>query len=112
MNLRQIASQLTAQLELMQGREKGNTEALLNTPVTINDFDYLEGDDGTYAVFTIKEDTQQFYFGNSILTGHLQELEAKGFKNAVQGEGLPTLFEQKRSKQNRTYTKVTFYPEG
>lgn len=111
-SLQESASQLTSQLELILGREKGDTNALLDTAVTITDFDYLTGDKGEYAVFTIKEDAQQFYFGNSILTGHLKELEADGHKEEIQTHGLPTLFEQKRSKQNRTYTKVTFFPKG
>lgn len=111
-SLKERASQLTAQLELMEGRTKGETDQLLNINVTVTDFGFLSGDNGDYVVFTIKEDPSKFFFGGGVLTSHIQELDKEGYKQAIQSEGLPIRLEKKKSKANRLYTNVIFYPEN
>ncbi len=111
-NLRQFAKKLTEQLEIMAGKEKGNTDDLIGEIVTINDFDFLKGENGEYAVFTVKEHPGTFYFGGQVLTDDLQQIGASGMLPEVQKEGLPALMSKKRAKEsNRYYTNVIFYPE-
>jgi hypothetical protein len=110
LNLKDFASQLVAQSPVMEGREKGDTKTLLNINTTVNDFDFLKGDNGDYVVFTVNEDSKHFFFGGSVLTGHMKDLESAGYKESIQKEGLPIKLEEKKSKQGRIYTNVVFYP--
>lgn len=111
MNLKDYAKSLTAQLKLMEGREKGDIEALFGPTTTINDFGFLSGDDGEYVVFTVQEDPKNFYFGGGVLTDHMKKIEADGFGDMVRNEGLPFTLEKKKSKQGRQYANPVFYPE-
>ncbi len=112
-SLKARAKEMTAaQLPIMQGKEKGDTADLLGVIVTINDYDFMSGDDGHYAVFTVVEDSGKFYFAGKVLTENLSELETDGYKASVQSEGLPMVMTMKKAKKGgRTYASVIFYPE-
>jgi hypothetical protein len=112
-SLLQFAQEMTAQLELMEGREKGNADQLLNIHTTIIDYDFLTGDDGDYVVFIVKEDKDHFYFGGGVVTDHMQKFDAAGYKEEIQQNGLPVTFEKKKSKKSgRTYTNAVFFPNN
>lgn len=113
-SLRDRAREFDIQLPLMDGREKGDTNELLGTINTITDYGFLPNDAGEpYAVFTVKERPDKFYFGGAVLTARLSDLEAEGYHDAVIAEGLPILLTTaKGKKSNRSYTNVEFYPEG
>lgn len=111
-SLRERAKEFDARLPLMENRDKGDTGELLGTINTINDYGFLNDDKGEpYAVFTVKERSNKFYFAGEVLTDRLLQLEAEGYHEAVQAEGLPILMTSKKSKNNRNYTNVEFYPE-
>lgn len=97
-------------IEFMQGRTKGELIEILDVVVTITDYEFLDGTDGEYAVFIIKEDNDKFYFGGSVLTRDLKEFTEEE-KNEVKEKGLPVKFSNKKSKNKRNYTGVEFYPE-
>lgn len=113
-SLKDRAREFSVQLPLMEGREKGETSELIGQISTINDFGFLPNEAGEpYAVFTVKERPSKFYFGGSVLTARLTDLEAEGYHDAIVEEGLPVLLTDAKSKKtNRTYVNVEFFPEG
>lgn len=112
-SLKERAKEFDVQLPLMDGREKGDAKELLGQVSTINEYGFLPNEAGEpYAVFTVKERANKFYFGGSVLTARLSDLEAEGYHDLIVAEGLPVLLtEAKAKKSNRTYTNVVFYPE-
>jgi len=111
-SLKERAAQLSATLEIMEGRDKAEMDNLIGQHVTINDFDFLAGDKGEdFAVFTIAEMPQVFFFGGGVISDHLKTLENDGYKDAIKVEGLPVKFEKKKSKNNRFYVNAILFPE-
>lgn len=112
-SLKDRAKEFSVQLPFMEGRDKGDTKELVGQISTIKDFGFLHGDDGRdYAVFITAERSKTFYFGGTVLTDQLQQLEAEGYHDDIVAEGLPMLMSEKRSKNNRSYINVEFYPEA
>lgn len=112
-SLRDRAKEFSVQLPFMEGREKGETKELLGQVSTICEYGFLPNEAGEpYAVFIVKERSNKFYFGGTVLTARLSELESEGYHDAIVEEGLPMLMtEAKSKKSNRGYTNVEFYPE-
>ena len=111
-NLRERAKEFDVRLPFMEGREKGETKELLGTVNTINEYGFLPNEHGEpYAVFVVAERPKKFYFGGTVITDRLFTLDAEGYGDAIRTEGLPVLMNEKRSKNNRTFTNVEFFPE-
>lgn len=111
-SLRDRAKEFSVQLPFMDGREKGDSKELIGQVCTIADYGFLKGDDDReYAVFITRERAKTFYFGGTVLTDQLAQLEAEGYHDAIIDEGLPMLMTEKKSKNNRSYVSVEFYPE-
>lgn len=112
-SLRERAKQFDVQLPFMEGCDKGEMTELIGQISTINEYGFIPNEAGEpYAVFTVRERPDKFYFGGSVLTARLLEFETEGYHDAIVEEGLPTLFTNERSKKsNRAYVNVKFYPE-
>lgn len=111
-SLRERASEFKVGLPFMEGKDKGEVSELFGTVNTINEYGFLPGENGeVYAVFTVAERPGKFYFGGEVLTDRLSQLEADGYHDEIVAEGLPVLMNTKKSKSNRNYTNVEFYPE-
>ena len=111
-SLKERAKEFSVRLPFMEGREKADVKELIGTVNTIDEYGFLPGDKGEpYAVFTVKERSKTFYFGGQVLTDQLAQLEAEGYHEAINAEGLPFLMTEKKSKNNRTYANIEFYPE-
>lgn len=112
-SLRDRAKEFDIQLPFMEGRDKGETKELLSTVCTIRDYGFLPNETGEpYACFIVDEIPDKFFFGGSVLTARLTDLDAEGYHEAIVEEGLPVLMTEKKSKKNnRGYTNVEFYPE-
>lgn len=111
-SLKDRAKEFSIQLPFMEGRDKGDAKELIGTVNTIKDYGFLKGDDDReYAVFIVAERSKTFYFGGTVLTDQLAQLEAEGYHEAIVEEGLPMLMTEKKSKNNRSYVNVEFYPE-
>ena len=111
-SLKDRAKEFSVNLPFMEGREKADVKELIGTINTIDEYGFLSGDDGDYAVFTVKERAGKFYFAGMVLTDQLQQLEAEGYHEEINAEGLPVLLTEKKAKKgNRTYVNVEFYPE-
>jgi hypothetical protein len=113
-SLKERAIEIASGCELMIGRDKGEMDKLMNSIVSINDFDFLtDSEKGVeYVVFTIMEDDAHFFFGGSVLTDKCKQLRDEGYLEEVQKEGLPTMFgkKQPKDKKKQAYTTVQFYP--
>jgi hypothetical protein len=112
-SLKERAKQFDVQLPFMDGRDKGETSELIGQVSTIADFGFIPNDAGEpYVVFIVKERSDKFYFGGTVLTARMLELENDGYHDVIVDEGLPILLtETKSRKNNRSYTNVKFYPE-
>lgn len=112
-SLKERAKAFDVQLPFMEGRDKGETSELIGQVTTITDYGFIPNDAGEpYVVFITKERSGKFYFGGTVLTARMTELDADGYRDAILEEGLPMLLtESKARKSNRTYTNVKFFPE-
>ena len=98
-----------ARLEIMEGREKADVQDILNKNIHIDNFDFLNGEDGEYAVFTITEDENNFYFASSVLTQELKDIEKDGMKEDAINETISIkLYERKSKNGKRTYIAVEY----
>ena len=70
-------------IPFLEGREKGNLRDLVNKPLHIVDYGFIEGKDGKFAVIAFKEDADRFYFGNSIVTEMLEEVDVDGMREEL-----------------------------
>lgn len=113
-SLRERAREFTTLLPFMDGKDKGETSELMGQVSTICDYGFLPNEDGEpYVAFIVKERPNKFYFGGTVLTARLTDLDAEGYHDAIIEEGLPVLLtETKSRKTKRAYTNVEFYPEG
>lgn len=111
-DLRARAKEFQIQSPIMLDREKGDQKSLFGTPVTIVDYDFTKDSktEKPYVIFIIKEDPKRFYFGGQVLTDQLTQLEDEGYGEQIRKEGLPVLFNNKISKEKRSYTTVDLYP--
>lgn len=110
-SLKERTKELQNTLPLMEGREKGELSGIKGHRVTITDFGFMSDGTEDYVCFIIKE-SNCFYFGGKVLTDDLMELEQDGYGEEIRKEGLPILLEDRKSKNGRIYTSVTYYPEG
>ena len=94
-------------IKFMEGKEKGETLELLDKDyVTLRDFDFINGNNGEYAVFIVDELPEYFFFGGQLLTEWL-----KGFseeeKAELQNTGFKAVFSERKSdKSKRKYISV------
>lgn len=109
-SLRDKVKELSNTLPLMEGREKGDMDDLIDEIVTITDYGFMQGDDGNYVAFTIKEDKEKFFFGGMVLTGDMEILESDGYRSEIIENGLPILLSNRISKSKRNYIACEFYP--
>lgn len=112
MSLKEKMTKINKGITFMDDRTKGETEELIGKVVTITDYDFINGVNGDYVVFIVKEIPDSFYFGGMVLTDNLKELTADE-KKELQEKGLPCKFTMVKSKETkRTYTNCEFYPEA
>lgn len=111
--LKERAIEMQAQLPIMKDRTKGDTDDLIGVIVDLVDYDFMnKGKEDEYVVFTVKEEPGMFFFGGQVLNERMRDLDKDGFGDEIRKNGLPMTLTTKKSKSNRNYTSVTFYPEG
>lgn len=107
--LKDRVKELGNSLPLMENREKGSIDNLIGKEVTIIDYGFMKDEhDDEYVAFITKEDNSNFYFGGSVLTQDMKELDAEGYSDEIKSFGLPIKLEKKMSKNKREYTSVTY----
>ena len=101
-------------LPFMDGKEKLEvTGEVLNNTLTVDDYGYLEGDDGEYVVISLKEYPNHFIYGGSVVTDAFKKLESKvGAESMAQliQYGLTFRLSELVSKNKRKYVRISFFP--
>ena len=111
-SLKERAKEFSVRLPFMEGREKGEVKDILGQVCTIRDYGFLKGEkNNDYVVIIVDEYPKLFFFGGQVLTDQMAQLEAEGFRDEINEAGLPFVMVEKKSKNNKTYANVTFYPD-
>lgn len=111
----QIKGITASGLPFMEGYEKGETSEILGKVVNVVDYGYMNGEDGEYVVFIIKEDDEFFYFGSTVVTSSFKKLDQVLTPETIREVmeiGLPIRLTERQSKSKRKYIKVDFYPNN
>ena len=106
--LKERITEFGTMVKLAGGREKGEMKDLLGEVVTINNAEVVEMNSDTFVAFTIEEDENKFYFGGKVLSNDLITLLNEGYGDDIRKEGIKITFNEEKSKNNRTYVKVTY----
>ena len=94
-------------IPFMEGREKGNLRDLVDKPLHIVDFGFIDGKDGKFAVMQFAEDGANFYFGNSIVTEMLETVEEDDMRDELAQQAI--VFSLRVSKErNQEYMAFDF----
>ena len=113
MSLKEKALQMNAGqgIPFMEGRTKEDVTKLLGKIVTVDNYGFINGDDGEYLVFAIEEDSNAFYFGGLVMTEHFKQF-SDFEKKEIERDGIPCLLQKVLNKKGkREYVNCTFYPE-
>ena len=70
-----MAAKVRKGCEFMDQRDKGEFKDLENSQVTLEDAYLIEGEDGEYYAFTVKEYPENFFFSNIVLTDIINEAQ-------------------------------------
>lgn len=101
-------------LPFMDGKTKLEvTGEVLNNTLTVDDYGYLEGDDGEYVVISLKEYPEHFIYGGSVVTDAFKKLESKiGVDKITEliQHGLTFRLSELVSKNKRKYVRISFFP--
>lgn len=102
-------------LPFMEGREKLEISLqVLDTTLTVDDYGYLDGDQGKYVVIALKEYPKHFIYGSSVVTQAFEKLDEKLTTEQRQfliAQGLTFKLSQVMSKNKKRYTKIEFFPQ-
>jgi hypothetical protein len=117
-SLKERAAEFSVFLPFMENREKGNTEDLLDTIVTIREYGFMPGKTNPktgitnpdYPCFIIDEDTAHFFFGGAVLSDRLASLDKDGYHDEIVADGLPVRFSSRKNADGRPFTGVELFP--
>jgi hypothetical protein len=114
-NLINKAKEVTSSgLPFMQGKEKD--ELTMGMIYNINEYGFLKGEEGEdFVVFTTNEMPGKFYYGGSVVTEKMKELEealAPSEMSELLENGIEIVFIQKVSKNKKKYTNCEFFPSA
>ena len=96
-------------IKFMENRTRGDLKEILNNEVTLRDYDFINGKEGRFVVFIVDGIEDKFFFGGSVITELLDSLTPEE-KKELQAEGVPVEVYSKKSKNDREYNGMTFYP--
>ena len=110
------AKEVTATgLPFMQGKEKH--ELTMGMIYNINEYGFLDGGESNeeFVVFTTKEHPEAFFYGGSVVTQKIKDLEANLTNEEIAqllDYGIEVIFLQKLSKNKKKYTTCEFFPSA
>lgn len=89
-------------------KEKGELNAAYGEILTVNDYDFFQGENGEYLVFTTNEYPEHFFFGGQVATDTFRKFDDSD-KEEIKAEGVQVKFgETKNKKGNRIYQTIEF----
>lgn len=86
-------------IPFMEGREKGNLRDMVDKPLHIVDFGFINGKDGEFGVVQFAEDDKKFYFANGIITEMLMQVDDDGMREELAEQ--PIVFTMRMSKERK-----------
>lgn len=93
-------------IPFMDGRDKGESADIVGKWLHIDDFGFIKGDNGEFAVVSFAEDAEHFYFMNSIITEMLQKVNADSMRKYLGSQAIR--FDMKTSAKGRDYMTYEF----
>lgn len=94
-------------IDFMDGRDRAELADLCTgEKYHIEEFAFLNGENGEYAVFIVKENENLFYFGNSVVSDVLKQVETDNMVEELRNVGV--VFEKVVSKKKRAYIAIRF----
>lgn len=93
-------------IPFMENRDKGDMHDLINKTVHIEDFGFIRNDEGDYGVIIVKEDKDNFYFCNAVITDMLHTVDNDGMRDELVKQNV--VFSMATSKKGREYFKFEF----
>lgn len=93
-------------IPFMENRTKASKQEILGRMLHIEDFGFIEGKNGQFAVIAFREMPDKFYFGNSIVTDMLREVQKDGMEDELKKQVI--VFDEKTSKEGNVYTAFRF----
>jgi len=120
MNLEQLINEVTqitaSGLPFMEGKEKLEDKSIvLDRILTVDDYGFLEGEEGEYVVIALREYPNYFIYGSSVVTQAFKTFDEKfdeEQKAFLLEKGLTFKLSEMISKNKRKYTKITFFPKN
>lgn len=94
-------------IDFMDGRDRAELADLCTgEKYHIEEFAFLNGENSEYAVFIVKENENLFYFGNSVVSDVLKQVEMDNMSEELRSVGV--VFEKAVSKKKRGYIAIRF----
>lgn len=120
MNMEQLINEVTnitaSGLPLMEGKTQLKVEGnILNNTLTVDEYGFLEGEEGEYVVIALKEYPEHFIYGSSVVTQAFKQIDNKFKKEEIAKlleMGLTFRLSEQMSKNKRRYTKIVFFPKN
>ena len=108
-NVMDFLREQSAQLPLMEGKDKGDIKQILDTTLTVTDYGFLNNEAGEpYAVFTVKELPNFFFFGGQVPTDRFLMMDKNGYREDILGGNLKIVLSEKRArKSGKTYVDMS-----
>ena len=102
-------------LPFMEGKEKLEIGGdVLNKTLTVNEYGFLESDDGQYVVISLKEYPKHFIYGGSVVTEAFLKLQDRFNDEEIEeilNHGLTFKLTELMSSNKRKYIKIEFFPQ-
>lgn len=99
-------------IPFMETREQGDLKDVVGRIVTICDYGFLrqtKQSKDPVAVLCLKEHPEYFYFAGQVITDQLRQLDDEGYHDEIIAEGIPVVFEQRKSnKTGNTYMAANY----
>ena len=93
-------------IPFMEGRTKKDLAEVVDRPLHIEDYGFIQGDENEFAVIAFVEMPEFFYFGNAIITEALHQVDADGMKDQISTAAVT--FSKRMSKKGREYMAFEF----
>lgn len=93
-------------IEFMDDRNKQDLTLLVDSVSHIEDFAFLSGKNGDYAVFIVREWPQSFFFGNKAITSILKRIDKDGMRDEL--ADVAAVVVEKISKNGDLYRAIEF----
>lgn len=84
--------------QLMENREKLETDDVIDKELTVTDFDFAESNKGAFVVLIFKEFPNSFYFGGSVLTEFFSDFTEEDRNELYESGGLVVKLKRVKSK--------------